>query len=161
MLSSILAGVGIAAFIVVLIRFMGAMTTNQIAAAHLIDWVRPKPGGLGNVMLVVAMFVAIAGAMGASFVAAFQAWNGYSWGRWVGIGAVVLGATAMVLTTWELVVGLVFLVAVAALLFLPAATRYAAEQNRFRYERALPPPSYPIPERIEYGPVARYRGIHA
>lgn len=123
-------------------------------SARLIGWVDPPPGKWLALTLEGALAALAALVAGACGVAAVQAWHGWRWSRWAGVVALVLTGALTALFDWTGLVAVGLALVGAALLFLPAMTRFFREFTSFRSTGRAP---YRRPERIFYGRLPRFR----
>lgn len=123
-------------------------------AVKLIEWWQPRPGGWRSIVAVVLMFL-IGGLMTAApSIAGFNAWNGHRWSRWAALVSVGIACGAFAMSSWALP-ALPLAAIGAALLWLPAVTRYFRHWDEFRTGSVIVPRR--TPDEVVYGPLSRFR----
>ncbi|GAA1381116.1 hypothetical protein [Luteococcus sanguinis] len=123
-------------------------------AVKIIEWWQPRPGGWRSIVAVVLMF-ALGGLMTAApAIAGFNAWNGYRWSRPAAIVATVVALGAFAMNSWALP-ALPLAAIGAALLWLPAVSRYFRHWDEFRAGSVIVPRR--TPDHVVYGALPRFR----
>lgn len=127
---------------------------DWLGSSHLIAKTHPDTWSLAAVLWTLLITVSALIFVSAPAIAGFQAWNGYSWSRYLAAGAALLSLAAplMINTIGWVAFGLAVLG--AAVLWLPQVSRYFAHWTAFR----TPAPKQPVwVENVPYGPEPRFR----
>lgn len=120
-------------------------------ATRIWAWAQPDPVSWASVLLVLLVALVAVVVVAATGSAAFNAWNGHPWTRWIGLAAVGVSLGTLLLN--PIAVWVILPAAVAAgLTWLPAMGRYLSAWREFRSGAAAPRPS----ARIVYGPRRRF-----